>query len=690
MKLERLNIFKRRKAQEPPFRALMALWGNNPIWTEKDIKRLAEEGYKNCMTVFACVSLLSKGAAGIPWQLFRKAASQDSKKEEIFQHDLLDRIHRPNPMCGQSIFVENLAAFYYIAGNSYELAIGPDTEKTPPRELHYLFPHLVKIKPGTRAEPVAYYEYSANPAKPDPYTPKEILHLKAFHPLNSYYGLSPLEVAAKGIDVANMTMNWNMKLLQNDMRPPGIVKIEGNLDKEQKDDLREDLRANYQGFQNVAMPMIFEGGQDWIQTALSPKDLDWITGDKMTMRKICAVLNVASELIGDSENKTYSNVKEAYKALYTKAILPFMDFLRDEWNNWLVPKWNDTRLYLDYNRDSIEELKEEQSAVYTRMASAHWLTLNEKRKACGFDEDPAPEADQIYLPIMLVPMGSPPAREPVTGGAKGNKAQSFWQRKENKQRLWTHFTKRVEAKERTLWDPLNRYLTAQAKRVRAAMVRFKTIAEVDVNKLLDYQKESEAYLELFDAQYLQHFLLAGAAGMHAAEGKLLDFDEELKQEEGFIITEELRKQVELLIINSGAKITEATLKKIAKYVIQAQAEGVTVEETTQLIYDKLNSLTVTRSRTIARTEMAKVENFGQLEGYRQTEVVERKGWLCAFVPDSRESHQAADAEYSDNPIGLDDAFMVDGELLQYPGDPNGSAGNVINCLCATYPEVREI
>lgn len=683
-----LNMFKRTKAQERPFRALMALYGRNPIWTEKDIRLLAEEGFKNCMTVFACVSLLSKGAAGIPWQLFKLPISKMAKKEEMFQHKLLDRMHRPNPMCGQAAFIENLAAFYYIAGNSYMLDVGPD--KGPPKELHYLYPHLVKIKAGSRAEPIGSYKYYANPAEPDTYAPEEILHLKAFHPLNSYYGLSPLEVAARGIDITNMTMKWNMKLLQNDMRPPGIMKFEGNLDKEEKEDLKADLKESYQGYENVAMPMIFEGGSEWIQTALSPKDLDWITGDKMTMRKICSVLNVASELIGDSENKTYSNVKEARKALYTEAILPFMDFLRDELNNWLTPKFGE-RLWLDYNRDDIEALKEEMSAVYERMSKAWWLRLNEKRVACGFDEDPSPEADQIFIPMMLIPVGAPAEPKKAVGnGKKGDKMQSFWQRKENKERLWAHFVRRVECKERTLIEPLNRYLTAQAKRVKIGMSKFKTTAEIDVNRLLDYREETEAYLKKFQSQYLEHFLLAGQAGFQAAEGKLMDLDEELKQDEGFVITDKLRKQIELLIIDSGAKITEKTLKKIAKLVTKAQTEGLTVEEATQAIYEKLNSLTVTRSRTIARTEMAKVENYGQLEGYKQTELVELKGWLCAFVPDSRDAHQMADAEYSANPIPLDDPFIVDGEALQYPCDPNGSAGNVVNCLCSHYPEVREI
>jgi len=30
---------------------------------------------------------------------------------------------------------------------------------------------------------------------------------------------------------------------------------------------------------------------------------------------------------------------------------------------------------------------------------------------------------------------------------------------------------------------------------------------------------------------------------------------------------------------------------------------------------------------------------------------------------------------------MDQPFIVDGESLDYPGDPSGSAANVINCRC---------
>ena len=43
----------------------------------------------------------------------------------------------------------------------------------------------------------------------------------------------------------------------------------------------------------------------------------------------------------------------------------------------------------------------------------------------------------------------------------------------------------------------------------------------------------------------------------------------------------------------------------------------------------------------------------------------------------REGHSGADGQE----VPLGSPFVVDGEYLQYPGDPHGSADNTVNCRC---------
>jgi HK97 family phage portal protein len=178
---------------------------------------------------------------------------------------------------------------------------------------------------------------------------------------------------------------------------------EGNLEEDQHLALEKQLEEKMMGYKNAGRPPVFEAGIKWQSFAITPRDMDWISSDKMNSRKICAVFNVAPELIGDAENKTYSNYQEARKALYLENILPLMDYLKDEYNNWLTPMWEGERLMLEYDKESIEAIREELTAVYTRQAQAHWRTINEKRKATG-DDDIGKAGDVILVPANLIPL----------------------------------------------------------------------------------------------------------------------------------------------------------------------------------------------------------------------------------------------------------------------------------------------
>ena len=386
--------------QNPFYRSMMMNFGGSPIWSDQDLAKLAKEGYQNCYAVYACVKQIVDAAGGIPWNLFKKPISKDTKKEKIEDHGLLNILKRPNPQDGGAAFRKNTLAFYLIAGNSYTLQAGPN--EGPPAELYCARPDRMRILPGTKEEPIAGYKYTVG-ANSDTFDPKKVLHLKAFHPLNDWYGLSPIRVAARQVDIQSMAAQWNAKLLENDCRPPGAIVTEGNLDDEQHERLEKQLETKMSGYKNAGRPPVFEAGIKWQAFAITPRDMDWIQSDKLNSRKICSVFNVAPELIGDAENKTYSNYQEARKSLYMENILPLMDFLRDEYNNWLTPLWDDDRLFLEYNKDAIEAIKEELNAVYERQEKAYWRTINEKRISCG-DDDIGKAGDIILVPANFVPL----------------------------------------------------------------------------------------------------------------------------------------------------------------------------------------------------------------------------------------------------------------------------------------------
>jgi uncharacterized protein with gpF-like domain len=99
-----------------------------------------------------------------------------------------------------------------------------------------------------------------------------------------------------------------------------------------------------------------------------------------------------------------------------------------------------------------------------------------------------------------------------------------------------------------------------------------------------------------------------------------------------------------------------------------------------------------RSETILRTEYGHIlGKAGQLSMEKSAEVVPglMKKWVIRAQGKGgtsvRPSHLAANGQT----VPVNEPFIVGGEKLMYPHDPAGSAGNIINCQCASIPVVPD-
>jgi Phage Mu protein F like protein len=89
-----------------------------------------------------------------------------------------------------------------------------------------------------------------------------------------------------------------------------------------------------------------------------------------------------------------------------------------------------------------------------------------------------------------------------------------------------------------------------------------------------------------------------------------------------------------------------------------------------------------RSEMIARTETHAAANYASVETVRNAEkkldVTMLKTWLPTLDDRTRPAHAEMDGSEA---ISMDEPFIVDGEEMDRPGDPAGSAENTINCRC---------
>ena len=89
-----------------------------------------------------------------------------------------------------------------------------------------------------------------------------------------------------------------------------------------------------------------------------------------------------------------------------------------------------------------------------------------------------------------------------------------------------------------------------------------------------------------------------------------------------------------------------------------------------------------RARLIARTESTTASNQAATFAAQQNGAT-KKIWISAKDNRTRRRpRNATDHLHADGQeVGINDYFIVSGELMMQPGDKKASAGNVCNCRC---------
>jgi hypothetical protein len=150
-------------------------------------------------------------------------------------------------------------------------------------------------------------------------------------------------------------------------------------------------------------------------------------------------------------------------------------------------------------------------------------------------------------------------------------------------------------------------------------------------------------------------------------------------------TQEINRYFQLHLLEKAVlPISETTKNQILALLQKATEEGWSVERTVKEL--ETSDITKNRARKIVRTETVRAVNFGGMLGAYESKLVMDKEWISAHdnrvrgkKPEDRHSHVSLDGDKTDMLKPFHDSRS--GEPIQFPGDPEASAGNTINCRC---------
>ncbi len=149
-----------------------------------------------------------------------------------------------------------------------------------------------------------------------------------------------------------------------------------------------------------------------------------------------------------------------------------------------------------------------------------------------------------------------------------------------------------------------------------------------------------------------------------------------------LLNENALKFLEDKKIKFAIKVADTTHKAIIKELSEGFKLGEGIPELSNRIKN-MPEFSMKRATVVSRTEIISSSNAGTLQGYKESGVVIGKEWDSHKDERTRKHHLEANGQR----VKLDDPFIVDDDLLDYPGDNShdAKASNVIQCRCTLKP-----
>ncbi len=195
--------------------------------------------------------------------------------------------------------------------------------------------------------------------------------------------------------------------------------------------------------------------------------------------------------------------------------------------------------------------------------------------------------------------------------------------------------------------------------------------------LNNYKRISTIFLNLTN-----RYILDSSKGLNSIYTKIDISKEEFLRILRLWISDQVAKKVVL--------VNNTTKQAIQKIIDKGLIENKTVKEIAKDIR-KISEITnKTRAMTIAITETHTAVVYTMDKYIINTGLVIGRRWLSAKdertrkPPESEFDHLGANGEV----VGVNEKFIRTGEPLDYPGDPNGSPGNIINCRCILLYDLK--
>ncbi len=301
---------------------------------DRNLKRFVlTKSYERIAWVYACINRIAVTASSAPLKFYKeKRGKRDFRRENMVDdvdHPLNSLFNPPSPPDIVSLSDLLYRTFIHL-GTDGLLYWVIDRKKREPENIRLL--NRTELKPllSNNKMLVGWEEIKAfDQGEGKKYTIKDVLPIKYYNPNSKFDGLSPLHAARLSLEQEFQIAGWNASFFKSGMKNPVSITANGKLTNDQKREINREINSYYSGIDGGNSALVLGGGVTVKPLDISPKDIDFINGKKLTREEICAIFGVPPALVGLFEYSNYSNTREQQRIFWDQTLFPKLKLILD-------------------------------------------------------------------------------------------------------------------------------------------------------------------------------------------------------------------------------------------------------------------------------------------------------------------------------------------------------------------------
>ena len=355
-------------------------------------------------TVLACAGVIARGIAQVPLKVMQDEAG---KKRAAREHPLYWLLHnQPNEWQTSYEYRETMALHLVLCGRHIAVK---NVFRGELLELLPIEPQAVRIQ--RQRDGRLHYFVSLADGTAQEYDQDQIWHVRGLG-WNGWDGLEPLVLARESIGLSIAAEESQAMLHKNGLRTSGTYSVDGNLSKQQYDDLRSHLIRNYAG-ENAGLPMIVDRAAKWLAATMTGVDAQHLETRRFQVEEVCRALGVMPIMVGHADkSQTYASSEQQFIAHVVHTLSPWYQRIEQSIDAHLLGKRQVQEGYYakfvpaGLLRGAIKDQGEYFAKALGSGGSPPWMTQDEVRDL--LEMNPL-GGDAAKLPVATNVPPAPPA-----------------------------------------------------------------------------------------------------------------------------------------------------------------------------------------------------------------------------------------------------------------------------------------